>query len=139
MKPIPVEKRLWPKVEEQSNGCLNWIGTRVSGGYGQIWVNGKFDLVHRVVYKMLVGPIPEGMEIDHLCRNKSCCNPHHLEVVTRAENNRRMNAVKAKITKCRRKGHPLDELNTYYYPSGRRRCKKCHNEDENRRYHGRVK
>lgn len=69
-------------------GCWVWPYTKPSG-YGYITANGKGRLVHRVVYTELVGPIPEGKEIDHLCRNRACCNPDHLEAVSRQTNMQR--------------------------------------------------
>lgn len=72
--------------------CWEWIGTRYGNGYGQAAIGdgGRINQAHRVVYEALVGPIPEGLELDHLCRNPSCVNPDHLEPVTHAENMRRM-------------------------------------------------
>lgn len=93
--PVPMLSRLWPKVR-RGTGCWDWLATRTAAGYGQFWA-GRYsptgqpllDSAHRVVYEVLVGPIPAGLEIDHLCRNTGCVNPEHLEVVTHAENVRR--------------------------------------------------
>lgn len=85
-------------------------------------------LAHRYAYELLVGPIPEGLHIDHLCRVRLCVNPAHLEAVTCHENNRRSTsptAVNAKKTHCPR-GHEYTEENTYFAPpDGRRMCKPC--------------
>src|SRR5690349_20028702 len=70
-------------------GCIEWTGTRNTKGYGRIargGVNGRFLMAHRVAYELARGPIPEGLQLDHLCRNRLCCNPDHLEPVTRQEN-----------------------------------------------------
>lgn len=93
--PVPMLSRLWPKVRK-ADGCWEWLATRTSNGYGQFWA-GRYsatgqpllDSAHRVVYEALVGPIPAGLELDHLCRNAGCVNPAHLEPVTHAENVRR--------------------------------------------------
>lgn len=70
--------------------CWIWMGKPSTFGYGRMGGHqGDAVAVHRVSYEVFVGPIPEGYEVDHLCRNKMCCNPDHLEAVTKAENNRR--------------------------------------------------
>lgn len=82
---------------------------------------------HVVVYETFVGPIADGMVIDHLCRNRRCCNPHHLEQVTRGENNRRgvgWSGIHARRTHCPQ-GHAYDERNTWREKDGRRRCRAC--------------
>lgn len=71
-------------------GCWLWLGTKTRTGYGQIGISrSRMDYAHRVSYRLYVGPIPDGLHIDHLCRNTSCVNPDHLEPVTQSENNRR--------------------------------------------------
>ena len=105
-------------------GCWEWTRSVTSDGYGQARrrdVRGNTG-AHRVVYSELVGPIPEGMTLDHLCRNTRCVNPAHLEPVTLAENIRRASAIR---TSCRQ-GHPLDGRRT----DGTRYCLTCHRERE---------
>lgn len=89
----PVSDRLavWSAPDEY--GCLVWNGHTYSNGYGRIRVDGIVRLVHRVAYEEAVGPIPEGLEIDHLCRNKLCILPAHLEPVTRRVNLLRLGKV----------------------------------------------
>lgn len=115
--------RFWAKVRKDENGCWNWTGARNSTGYGCVGVNGRRYLTHRFAYEHLVGPIPDGLTIDHLCRNKVCCNPEHLEPVTAAQNNRRAAAL---ITHCRH-GHPLAGDNLLITSAGRRNCRECTN------------
>ena len=90
----PLADRFWSKVQKQESGCWIWTGTRTrDGGYGQIRLPGLYApligpmrLAHRVAYELLVGPIPAGLVLDHLCRNRRCVNPAHLEPVTQRVN-----------------------------------------------------
>ena len=104
--------------------CWEWKGMPKSGGYHQIKVGGRNLMAHRVVYELLVGPIPEGLQLDHLCRNRWCVRPDHLEPVTPKENKRRGITVNETKTHCPR-GHAYNEENTYRFPDGSRRCRAC--------------
>jgi hypothetical protein len=114
------------------DGCWEWVGAHDHSGYAQVSAKGGRTTVkvHRLMYELLVGPIPEGMQIDHLCRNRGCVRPDHLEPVSHAENVRRGDAGKHHAAKdsCPN-GHPYDDVNTYRRPDrrNRRECRICRN------------
>lgn len=114
---------------DAATGCWVWTACRLANGYGQYRLNTHLAvLVHRYAYELLVGPIPAGLEIDHLCKNRACCNPAHLEPVTRLENIRRSDHFDfgwlRNKTHCKR-GHPFDEANTSHPSDGSRQCRTC--------------
>lgn len=129
----PLDERFWSKVAfPPSDGCWIWTAQLGHAGYGKFnarshAVAGGSDLAHRISYTMLVGPIPEGLVIDHLCRNPPCVNPSHMEVVTHRVNILRgigPAASRARQTYCIR-GHLFDEPNTYITAFGHRMCRAC--------------
>ena len=121
---------LWKKVRP-TGFCWEWTANRCRKGYGRFNLGGKQQQAHRVVYEVLVGLIPEGLEIDHLCRNKACVNPDHLEPVTGSENMKRVPGKPfwvfsgKHVTGFCRQGHEYTDENTYTYPDGRTECRTC--------------
>lgn len=113
--------RHFRKVWVAENGCWLWRGAVQSDGYGNLGINGQWWLAHRWFYTVLVGPIPDGLTVDHLCFNRICVNVAHMEAITRSENLKR---AKARITHCVN-GHAYTEQNTYRRPNGRRICRIC--------------
>lgn len=116
--------------------CWEWIAGCTPEGYGKFWINGKTDLAHRVAYRLHVGPIPHGLVLDHLCRNRRCVRPDHLEPVTHRTNLLRgdtLAAANVAKTHCRN-GHPYSEVNTYIAPDGSRMCRLCMRASGRRRY-----
>lgn len=100
-----------------ANGvCWEWLGAIQNNGYGKATLDDRATTAHRVSWRLLVGPIPDGMTLDHLCRNKVCVNPDHLEVVTSGENSRR-----GKRRHSCRHGHPRTPENL----TANRGCKTC--------------
>ncbi len=132
-----IERRFWSKVE-RTETCWLWTTYLDKQGYGRFFPTRKKNVrAHRFAYEMLVGPVPEGLQLDHLCRVRHCVNPDHLEPVTSRENTMRgTNQVvaKARQTHCIN-GHPFDANNTYKHSDGRRQCRACRNRsrDERRR------
>ena len=118
----------WSRTTK-TESCWLWTGTKTSGGYGRILRGSKEMYAHRYSYEHFIGPIPDGLVIDHLCRVRHCVNPSHLEVVTLGENTRRGVGIgngarfQKNKTHCP-KGHPYDAENTYHYKSARS-CKTC--------------
>jgi len=129
--------RFWDRVKKRhSNFCWDWLGLKNERGYGRFWMNGKLRKAHVVAYGWLIGRIPEGMELDHLCRNTSCVNPSHLQPVTHAENVRRGASPAAKNqarAKCVN-GHPFSGKNLYLYKGIHRHCRTCRATRSNRRW-----
>lgn len=129
----PVEERFWEKVDRSggANTCWPWQSTLIHSGYGQFAYKGKNVLAHRFAYVLTHGAIPEGKEIDHVkdrgCTQRSCCNPAHMEPVSKRVNTLRgssFSAINARKTHCNR-GHEFTVENTETESTGSRRCRTC--------------
>ena len=143
-----IEETFWERVAKQEDGCWLWLGALNECGYGLL----RRRTAHRFAYELMVGPIPSGLVIDHLCNVRSCVNPHHMECVTPSENSLRawrrggfahvvldrLGAAKRAKTHCPN-GHPYFGENLVFDPQSRaRRCKICETA-KFKRYQTRVK
>ncbi len=124
------------KKFKMTEGCWPWTAAKVHNGYGVFWTGRRLNYAHRVVYEWLVGPIPPGLEIDHLCRNRGCVRPSHLEPVTHQENDRRGVAARPKKLNCKQ-GHPFSD-HGFKDSRGARQCRVCANA-RNRKYEAKLR
>lgn len=133
-----VMRRIWAKTTTTPSGCIEWTGAKSPNGYGRVGFGGKKNtaVVHRLVLVWATGQdIPEGYDVDHLCRNRACIRPDHLEAVTRRENMRRGLSIGSETIRlddlagiCPR-GHNLRAADAWVTPAGgNRRCRLCVNE-----------
>ncbi len=123
-----IEKIKSQVVIDPNTGCWNWR-RRYKNGYGTIQIRGKPFLTHRLNYQLNFGPIGDEIELHHLCENKACCNPAHLEPLSHIQH-----SYTHLKTHCKR-GHPFDEKNTHFTKIGRR-CRECHKMEERKRREG---
>lgn len=113
--------------------CWEWQGRRGHMGHGIAYANGRPQLAHRVIWEDLRGPIPDGLELDHLCRNPPCCNPDHLDPVTHAENMRRGIQSFDTRARCLSGLHPLTPDTVLNRADGRQQCRVCKKAAKERR------
>lgn len=138
-----IKERLKGRIFKDKNGCWNYTASKNPNGYGHLSAWGKVMLAHRVSYIVFRGEIPKGLFLDHLCRNRACINPSHLEIVTNRENILRGIGIPAKNYRkiqCIH-GHKFDKNNTGYKPDGRRICLACksiHNREYGKKYYKEV-
>jgi hypothetical protein len=110
---------------DQSGDCWQWMAAKAADGYGRFVYEKKCQQAHRLAYQFWVGPIPDDLVLDHLCRNRSCVNPAHLEPVTqKVNNNRGMRSQPQFLTHCLR-GHEYTPETTYARPGKSKECKVC--------------
>ena len=131
---IELLTKILNRCVEDEDGCWLWTGAKTKG-HGVIGRTSGTRYVHTIVYELMVGPIPEGLEPDHLCRKRACCNPKCIEPVTHKVNSLRgvgAPAVNARKTHCS-SGHEFTEKNTYITKEGWRTCRTCHANHERRR------
>ena len=133
-RPKDITERFWSKVAPPDlNGCRIWTASKTLNGYGTLRSGGKNTKTisaHRWAYEQIHGPVPEGLELDHLCRHRDCVEVKHLEAVTHQENLRRGTGHGSE-SHCP-SGHPYDTDNTSFN-RGARRCKTCHRQEAARR------
>lgn len=125
MKAITIERRT---PIDLTVPCRTWTGSKNDDGYGYLEIKGQREYVHRLSYRLHVGPIYRDCQIDHLCRVHDCYEPAHLESVTNRENTMRGNhplVVRSRQTHCKRGHDQRDRINVYVRPDGRSRCRPC--------------
>ncbi len=116
-------KNWWSDVDAIGDGCWPWLKSTGSHGYGQTWDGTTVRLAHRVAWVLHhQEQIPAGITIDHICRNRLCCRPDHLRLLTNVDN--AADNSNARKTHCKR-GHPFNEVNTRLDGRGHRRCLQC--------------
>lgn len=124
---MTIPERILSKFEVRVDGCWHWTAAKQPTGYGTVWNGARPEQAHRVVFRLSGGEIPEGCEIDHICRNRSCVNPAHLRAVPHRENMRvsdtEMGRNAAKMF-CKR-GHPFAGENLSVTSTGARQCREC--------------
>lgn len=124
----PPHHRFWSRVDKRGPlGCWQWTAGKLTSGYGSFRVGNRAHVAHKYAYEALRGPVPEGKQLDHLCRNRACVNPDHLEPVPQRVNCLRgisLPALNARKTHCIH-GHEFTPSNTYVNPKGHRGCRIC--------------
>lgn len=130
-EPDQIKVHLERIIRDAFTDCWHWPGSTMGrgAGYGHVWIGGRLRTLHVLLWERLHGPVPPGLELDHLCRNTRCCNPDHLEAITHRENILRGDgtpAKRARQTHCKR-GHEFTPENTIIGGPNRtyRKCRAC--------------
>ena len=124
------------KIDKLPGGCWIWTGSKTSRGYGNAYIAGQYVLMHRAAYEHYIGPIPEGYNVTHTCRNQLCLQPKHLKAVTPREKTLQYNGpttINARKTHCKR-GHEFTPENTHVTPLGSRICRICRKQHAHNAY-----
>lgn len=116
-------ERIWAKTDRTSTACWLWTAHIDPSGYGRLKFGGQVGYAHTLAYELLVGPVPHGLELDHRCRVRHCCNPAHLEPVTHTENIRR--GMRGQLKTHCPAGHPRNPENQVSNGSKYTRCRLC--------------
>ena len=118
----------WARVDKTGGECWTWLGAHFRSGYTRVKYQGHDTVAHLIAYELTYGSVPDGLELDHLCRHRWCVNPAHLEPVPHAVNQARipggLTVVNATKAACNR-GHSLSGDNLFVRRDGRRRCRTC--------------
>jgi hypothetical protein len=127
-EPTWLPRRFASRIVVTSNGCWLWTGAVTSNGYGSISSGGRVWSTHRLAYTLLVGEIDDGLQLDHKCFERRCCNPLHLQPVTGS-----INQARARTWTCCPAGHSMSGRNVLTNSNGHRHCRACHNARRRRR------
>ncbi len=133
--------RFWAKVlRDENTGCWLWMGGKTRSGYGVVYTgnsraNNSQTTSHRHAYNMLVARIEDGLDADHQCKVRACCNPDHIRPVTRRQNLDNSNSIST-VNRLKEEcpaGHRYSADNTYVLPNGWRQCKTCRRANDRKR------
>lgn len=135
--PDGLPPKMQGKIEVSDSGCWLWRMSMMSNGYGNAWDGKRVRTAHRYAYEFMVGPIPSGLVIDHLCRVRSCVNPGHMQPVTQRENMRRAGWFKYRELRRECPRHGTDGMVVRLAPDRPRgvrvECRECRNESQRKR------
>ena len=139
---MDLPQRLLDKVDVNPvSGCWEWTGYRLKTGYARVTFGNVSQIAHRLIYKLIVGPIPDGCDLHHNCRNKGCVNPRHLAPLVRkahlAEEDHSTKGIREREKTHCPSGHEYTAENTYWHGDGKRKrgCKECRRVAHRRHYH----
>lgn len=122
---LTVEQRFLSKISIDPLGCWNWTAAKNADGYGRFGFEGRNAHAHRVAYVLFIGPIPRGLEVAHLCHNRRCVNPLHIQAMTHLANVQMTPTRTWRRSACKR-GHEMEDPNLYHRRNGTRQCLACY-------------